>query len=144
MSDLTRRCDPNHDRERWLIYCGDVRVGHIGQRGGLPHEAPPWAWACGFYPGTEPGAHSHGSAVIFDEARAAFERAWQALAASRDLGPAFKAWRDHRAFDAWKRGMWATGCKLPTQVSDGRSRCFCGTTITIAATYDHALAHRAA
>jgi hypothetical protein len=27
--------------------------------------------------------------------------------------------------------MWDAGCKLPTQVADGRSTCFCGVVIGI-------------
>jgi hypothetical protein len=62
------------------------------------------AWACGFYLGTEPGEHS--LAVTSGEAHTASELAWQALTASRDLGPAFKAWRDHRDWIARKSAMW--------------------------------------
>jgi hypothetical protein len=25
--------------------------------------------------------------------------------------------------------MWSAGCKMPTQVADGRSRCYCGAEI---------------
>jgi hypothetical protein len=39
--------------------------------------------------------------------------------------------RRYRALEAWKRAMWETGCKLPTQVTDGLSRCFCGAQIKI-------------
>jgi hypothetical protein len=27
--------------------------------------------------------------------------------------------------------MWGAGCKLPTQMANGRSRCFCGAEIDI-------------
>ena len=43
----------------------------------------------------------------------------------------FDEHRRYRALEAWKRVMWETGCKLPTQVADGLSRCFCGATIEI-------------
>jgi hypothetical protein len=36
--------------------------------------------------------------------------------------------------------MWDQGCKLPTQVADGRSRCFCGTEIGIADVEPHVAA----
>jgi hypothetical protein len=34
--------------------------------------------------------------------------------------------------------MWDAGLKLPTQVADGRSRCFCGAEIGIADVEQHA------
>jgi len=36
--------------------------------------------------------------------------------------------------------MREAGCKLPTQMPDGRSRCFCGAEIDIAGTEQHVLA----
>jgi hypothetical protein len=44
----------------------------------------------------------------------------------------FLEYRRHRASHAWMRAMWDAGCKLPTRVADGRSRCFCGEAIRIA------------
>ncbi len=37
----------------------------------------------------------------------------------------FTEWRRQRAFDISKRAMWNEGCKLPTQVAEGPSRCYC-------------------
>ena len=56
MTQLTRRRDKDRDREGWFVYFGDVRVGHIGLRAGVPTDAPQWGWmrACGFYPGCDP------------------------------------------------------------------------------------------
>ena len=76
MTKLTRRRDLNRDQESWLIYFGDVTVGSIGLRAGVPYDAPSWGWACGFYPGTSPGEHRTGIAATFEEARAAFAQAW--------------------------------------------------------------------
>jgi hypothetical protein len=45
--------------------------------------------------------------------------------------------RRHQAFDVWKRSMWDTGCKLPTEMADGRSRCYCGAEIVIAGVEPH-------
>jgi hypothetical protein len=55
MPALTRR--PNYDPHRtgWHVYYGDVHVGSIGKRAGVPVSAPQWQWSCGFYPGMEPG-----------------------------------------------------------------------------------------
>lgn len=46
---LTRRRDPDR-QEAWLIYYGDVHVGTIAVRTGIPHDQPAWGWRCGFYP----------------------------------------------------------------------------------------------
>ena len=39
-----------------------------------------------------------------------------------------------------KQAMWDAGLKLPTQVADGRSTCFCGAAIGIADVEQHVLA----
>jgi hypothetical protein len=128
---LTRRRDPNSREEAWLIfYCG-VHVGTIGMRSGNPTGGDHWSWHCGFYPGSKPGEATRSTAADFDEARAAFEGAWATFLAKRTEAD-FLEYRRHRASDAWKRTMWDAGCKLPTQVADGRSRCFCGAEIGIA------------
>ena len=49
----------------------------------------------------------------------------------------FETWRRDRASTVWKYAMWDAGCKPPTQVSDGRSHCFCGAEIGIADLKDH-------
>jgi len=36
MPALTRRRSPDTSQETWLVYYGDVRVGSIGQRAGVP------------------------------------------------------------------------------------------------------------
>jgi hypothetical protein len=33
--------------------------------------------------------------------------------------------------------MWDAGCKLPTQMADGRARCFCGAEIDVASMDQH-------
>ena len=142
MPHLTRRRDPNHDPEHWMIQFGDVRVGHIGLRTGAPRDAPQWGWACGFYPGTEAGQHRYGAAATFDDARAAFAQAWQTLAATRTEID-YQAWRDSRDRTAWKYRMHDQGLPLPTQRPDGVAQCFRGEVITIATVDDHVLAaHR--
>jgi hypothetical protein len=49
----------------------------------------------------------------------------------------FETWRRDRASTAWKYAMWDAGCRLPTQMADDRSRCFCGAEITIADVDEH-------
>jgi hypothetical protein len=70
MPSLTRRRDPDSREEAWLISYGDVHVGTIGQRSGNPSGTEPWSWQCDFYPGSNPGDESHGTAADFDAARA--------------------------------------------------------------------------
>jgi hypothetical protein len=79
MPALTRRSSTDPHRESWSIYRGDVRVGTIGKRAGVPVEFDQWGWSLSFYPGLEPGQHRSGSAATFDQARADFETAWAEL-----------------------------------------------------------------
>jgi hypothetical protein len=72
MPALTRRRYPER-RDCWHVYYGDVKVGTIAVRSGIPHDEDPWEWVCGFYPGCGPGEHTNGTATTFDEARAGFE-----------------------------------------------------------------------
>jgi predicted RNA-binding Zn-ribbon protein involved in translation (DUF1610 family) len=41
---------------------------------GCKYKADAWEWHCGFYPGSQPGEHTSGTALTFEEARAGFER----------------------------------------------------------------------
>jgi hypothetical protein len=54
MTELTRGPAKGPDLG-WFVYFGDVRVGHIGLRTGVPVLEPQWGWTCGFYPGCDPG-----------------------------------------------------------------------------------------
>jgi hypothetical protein len=57
----------------------------------------------------------------------------------------FAAYRQQRAMTAWKYAMWDAGCKMPTQVPDGRAQCFCGAEIDMATMDGHiCAAHMAA
>jgi len=138
MPSLTRRRDPDAPQETWFINYADVRVGMISRRAGVPADADQWGWAVGFYPASYRGVRASGTARSFDAARAAFEAAWQWLL-PKITEADFTEHRQHRAFDAWKRAMWDRGCKLPTQVEDGRSTCFCGATIGISDVEQHVL-----
>jgi hypothetical protein len=136
MPSLTRRRDPNTHDEVWRIFYGDVHVGAIGFRSGNPTGGDQWSWHCGFYPGSNPGDATNGTAADFEAARAAFETAWLTFLAKRTEAD-FLEYRRHRASDAWKRAMWDARCKLPTQTADGRSRCFCGAEIEVTNTSAH-------
>jgi hypothetical protein len=77
MPALTRRRDPKANVGAWHLYYGDVRVGTIAIRTGIPHDEDPWEWRCGFYRGSHPGEHTNGTGATFDEARAGFDEAWR-------------------------------------------------------------------
>ena len=79
MPTLTRRRSHDSHRETWIVFYGDVPVGTITERAGVPADLDQWGWTCGFYPGVEPRQHRHGAAPTFEEARAGFEEAWNGL-----------------------------------------------------------------
>jgi hypothetical protein len=116
----------------------------IAIRAGVPVEVDQWGWDCGFYPPAHQGRHVDGAAETFEQARADFE------AALREYLPKcsktdFGEYRRQRARTAWKYAMWGNGCRMPTQWTDGRSKCFCGEEIDIAGTDNHVYAaHMAA
>jgi hypothetical protein len=136
MPHLTRRRDHDAPDECWHVYYGDVRVGTIAKRVGIPHDEDPWGWSCGFYPGCHAGEQTDGAAATFDLARADFEEAWRVFLANRTEAD-FQEWREAQAFTAWKYRMWDTHQRLPTQLTSGRSTCFCGAALTIASVSDH-------
>jgi hypothetical protein len=75
MPALTRRRYIER-QDCWHVYCGDMHVGTIAVRVGIPFDEDPWEWSVGFYPGSRPGEHQSGTAPTFEEARAGFEAAW--------------------------------------------------------------------
>ncbi|MCA1379426.1 hypothetical protein I6F34_01150 [Bradyrhizobium sp. BRP05] len=137
MTELTRRPDGDPHRDGgWFVYYGDVRVGHIGKRAGVPTHAPQWGWNCGFYPGCDPGQQASGTAETFEEARAGFEEAWKKLAATRTEAH-YEEWRRSRDFHGWKDRMHDLSLKMPAQCAGGIARCFCGDVITARTVDDH-------
>jgi hypothetical protein len=75
MPALTRRRSLDAPDECWHVYYGDVRVGTIAIRTGIPPHEDPWGWNCGFYPGSHPRECTDGTAANFDQARTDFEQA---------------------------------------------------------------------
>ena len=108
------------------VYYGDVHVGTIARRAGCPVDVDRWEWRCGFYPGMEPDRHRSETAVDFAAAREGFEAAW------REIQPTIT----DPEFTAWKHAMLDAGMKMPTQFPSGRSRCYCGASLTIGGTPD--------
>jgi hypothetical protein len=131
MPALSRRRSREAHQECWHIFCGDVRVGTITERAGVPHDVDQWGWRCGFYPVTHRGEHADGTAETFEQARADFEAAW-AEYLPRCRPSDFEEYRRQRARTAWNYAMHDTGMRMPTSVPSGRSQCFCGATIDIA------------
>jgi hypothetical protein len=114
----------------WHVYYGDVRVGTIAMRPGVPVDVDQWSWQCGFYPLEQGGRRLGNTTATFEQARDAFEAAWNAylpLCTEAD----FNEYRRRRAFTAWKYAMHDAGLPLPTQTISGRTRCFCGAAIDI-------------
>jgi hypothetical protein len=139
MPSLTRGRSPDAEQESWLIHYGDIQVGTISERAGVPADADQWSWSVGISPASYRGLHASGTAKSFDAARETFDAAWQCLR-PRLTEADFTDRRHHHALDQWKRAMWDAGLKLPTQVADGWSRCFWGAAIGIGDVERHVLA----
>jgi len=105
-------------------------------RTGVPTNVDQWGWTIGFYPASHRGLRASGTARSFDMARGAFETAWRWLLPQTTQAD-FVEHRQHRAHEAWKHAMRQAGCKLPTEMAGGRSRCFCGAEIDLAGTEQH-------
>ncbi len=136
MPVLTRRRNPDARQESWYILFGDIHVGTIGLRSGVPMHADQWQWSCGFYPLSHRGLREGGIASDFFKARIDFGAGWDRLSpkiTKEDLAE----YRRERAWMAWKQRMWSCGRRMPTQEPDGRSVCFCGVTIDTAGMSDH-------
>lgn len=136
MNALTRRRLDTENLESWGIFDGDVRVGGLTKVNGTGSQVL-WQWACGFYPGCNKRTQqSGGNCETFDEAKARFQETWDRL--EPQITPAMRTeWLEHQAFTAWKYAMHEAGCRMPTQNATGRSRCFCGADLAIAAVPEH-------
>jgi hypothetical protein len=130
MTELTRRRVEETRFESWAIFYGDVRIGSISARSGIPEWANQWQWTCGFYPGCEMHEITTGTAADYAEAREAVAKAWAKLLPLKTEAH-FQEWRDFRDSTAWKYAMHGASLPLPTQSKTGASKCFCGAEITI-------------
>lgn len=131
MTQLTRRRDPDARHESWQVYFGDIHVGTTSLRAGVPTRVDQWGWSCRFYPMSHRGEGENGIAPNFFRARADFEAAWARLlpkVTDADLAEH----RRERAWTRWKYAMQELGCKMPTQVPELGSHCFCGAEIGVA------------
>jgi hypothetical protein len=125
MPELTRRRSTDAPDKCWHVYYGDVRVGTIAIRTGMPPGEDPWQWNCGFYPGSHPGECTDGTAATFKRARADFEKAWREFLSNRTEAD-FQTWRDDRDWTARKYAMWQAGERMPSQKSSSLMTCRCG------------------
>jgi hypothetical protein len=114
MPTLTRRRSHDSHREVWLVFYGDIPVGTIGERAGVPADLDQWNWTCDFYPSVEPRQHRNGAAPTFEEARAGFEEACKFLLPL--TGAAFDEWRSDRDCRAKIREKHERGEKLDTEI----------------------------
>jgi len=114
----------NNERvQSWGIFYGDVQVGTIFKRSGNPVGTDPWQWSCGFYPGCLPGEQQTDTAATFDEARAAFQAAWEILLPKKTEAD-FEEWRAQRKWTAEKYARWESGWRPPPY--NGIMECACG------------------
>lgn len=93
-------------------------------------------WRCGFSPATHRGIRAEGTAADFAQARADLGRAWCELLPKITEGD-FAQHRRERAMTAWKYEMWNAGYKLPTQLPELKSVCFCGAEIDVRGVPEH-------
>jgi hypothetical protein len=128
MPTLSRRRVKDQQPEHWLIFSDGMHIGAIGIRSGVPVHIDQWQWTISPYPASHRGIRDGGTAPSFAEAREAFERAWREIE-PRITDADSAEHRRERAHTEWKYKMWSAGCKMPTQVADGRSRCYCGAEI---------------
>ena len=108
MPELTSRRYLEAAQECWHVYCGDIHAGTIAKRIGIPPGEDPWAWACGFYPGSHPGEHTSGSASTVEQARADFQEAWKVFLSHRTETD-FQAWRENTPCGTLPLNEWEPG-----------------------------------
>ena len=113
MPELTRRRSLESPDECWHVYYGDVHVGTIALRTGMPPGEDPWDWNCGFYPGSHPGECTDGTAATFKRARADFEKAWRVFLSKRTEAD-FQAWRDQRDWTTEKYRRFDRHERMPS------------------------------
>jgi hypothetical protein len=111
MPELTRRRSPDAGEECWQIFYGDVRVGTIAKRVGIPRDQHLWGWSCGFYPGSHPGECTGGAAATPEQAKADFEKAWAVFLAKRTEAN-FQERRDQQEWTERKYAMRTRGERM--------------------------------
>ena len=125
MPALIRRRSDHPHQVTWRVDFGDVHVGTIDERAGVPVDVDQWRWSFGFYPGLHLGQYRYGTGATFDEARASFEADWKTLLPEKpeDAVEEYRHNREARTEMCAKR---ARGEKSPSEVSSSIMRCICG------------------
>jgi hypothetical protein len=121
----TRRRSNDPHRESWSIFYGDVRIGTIGKRVGVPIEVDQWGWSLGFRPRTRTASIRLGCNLR--PARAVFEAEWAALRPQIPAG-AFEEYRRDSQHRGEIRAILARGERLPSETPSSLMRCVCGVT----------------
>jgi hypothetical protein len=116
MPALTRRRYSERP-DCWHVYYGDVHVGTIASRTGVPVDVNRWGWDCGFYPGSRPAECTSGTAETFDEVRADFESPWRVFLSKRTEAD-FRKWRDQRDWTERKYARWDRGERFPLPTAE--------------------------
>jgi hypothetical protein len=118
----TRRRIPERP-DCWHVYYGDVNIGTIAIRAGVPFDIDQWEWRCVLARLT-PRVAADGTAVDFDQARADFEATWRSI--QPQISEADYQHRLQRARTAWKYAKHDAGAKHPTETANGRSNASVG------------------
>jgi hypothetical protein len=81
MPTLTRRRDFESQDECWRVYYGDVRIGAIAKRTGIPPGEDPWGRGCGSYPAAirASGPWQRGAHLVDDASDACQRQPMQCL-----------------------------------------------------------------
>jgi hypothetical protein len=124
MPALTRRRYPER-ADCWHVYYGEVHVGTIAKRTGVPPDEDPWGWSCGFYPGSHPGGMHERIGRNFRPGPRRLRSRVAGVSGEAD-GRRFSGWRDARDWTARKYAMWERGERLPSQKPSSLMTCPCG------------------
>lgn len=96
MPKLTRKLTWGEREQDWLIKYGDISVGRITRHQGTAKVM--WRWVVGFYPGAHPRDNLTGMEDGFEDARAAWQEAWERYLPNRTEAEfeAYRAWHKHK------------------------------------------------
>ena len=117
----------------WHVYYGDVQVGTIGMRSGVPNDVDQWGWTCGFI--------SQRLKITEGTAPPSTWRVPNLRKRGKPTCPAASMPTSPNIASNAPGRPGSTQCmtpmRLPTQISCGRARCFCGAEIGIVSMSPH-------
>jgi len=94
----------------------------------MPVQVDQWQRNIAPYQASHRGIRDGGAARSFAEAREHSNRHGARIEPKITEADRLKHRRE-RAHTEWKYKMWSAGCRLPTQVANGRSQCYGGAEI---------------